>query len=124
MVMINRLVIRIFQLLVALFFTFVGLLWFGALLLIPLALWANFIDLLVSPLGFNSLFAAVISIPVIIAIIFYLYRIPGLTETLLDIGLNIVKLGTTNFQRMDEMANTVKARQKTPARKIKISLHE
>lgn len=101
--MLQKIVVRSIQLLVALFFTFCALSWFGSLLVIPLAVWFNLIGLL-SAIGFNSLFAAVVSIPLLVAGLFYLHKIPHLSWTLFDIGMNVVHLGLANFQRIDNIA--------------------
>lgn len=101
--MFRKIVVRLIQLMVALFFTFCALSWFGSLLVLPLAVWFNLIDLL-SVIGFNALFAAVISIPLVVAGLYYLHLIPQLSWTLFDIGMNVVHLGLANFQRLDNIA--------------------
>lgn len=120
--MVKKIVARLVQFLVAVFFSFCALSWFGSLLLIPLAIWLNLIGLLAA-IGFNSLFAAIVSIPLVVGGLYYVHKIPQMSWTLFDIGMNVVQLGFANFQRIDNIAKGAESG-RVKAQKMDIELRD
>jgi len=122
MKMIEYSLVRLLQLLVLVFFTFVVLLWFGVALLLPLTLWFN----LTSFFGivFWPLIAMLLALAVVGAIGFYMSKIPKLVETLFGLGVDLAKLGYNCIKRLGEIAASVHNGTVTPAPKTDAPLND
>jgi hypothetical protein len=114
----NMTLVRLLQLLVLLFFTFAVFLWYGCALLIPLTLWMNLTEFFSTLI--NPMVAATMSLAIISLLTLYLSRIPKLLETFLATGIDLIKLGHSNIQRLSDVARAI--RQETESRKIGIVL--
>ncbi len=84
---------KFLQFVVIVFFTFVLSFYFGSLLLIPLAILIGIVDLLTA-IGFNGVFAAIVGIPAAGWVCYAIYNIPNLFQALLDTGIKLYQLGT------------------------------
>ena len=114
--------VRLIQFLVLLFFTFTVLVWYGVALLIPLTLWFNLTNF------FSAIFwpvvAMILALLVIGSLSLYLSKIPKLLETLLAMGMDIVKLGYNSVKRMSEIASAVHNDAAPPAPKTDTPLKD
>ena len=98
-------VIKIFQFLMLLFFTFAVFFYYGSILMIALTLW-QFLAALLS--FFGSFLSAIVSLAALVGIIYYIIKIPGLVDALLSIGMEIIKMGYRTVCRFGEMADKAK----------------
>ena len=104
-------VIRLFQLIVTLFFTFIVMLYVGALTLMPLAVLLGIIHFFTG-IGFNAIFATLLSAIILAIIVSIMAKIPRLFALVVDIGWSLTKQGAAVFRQMDDMARSIKG---TPA---------
>ncbi len=100
--------LRLIQLLVTLFFTFIVLVYIGGVVIIPLAVLMTIINFLDHGIGFNGIIAAIVAVPAVVWIGLTVYRIPNLVLTLLDTGTSLIKLGAKNFRQFDSIAHKIK----------------
>ena len=98
-------VIKIFQFLMLLFFTFAVFFYYGSILMIALTLW-QFLAALLS--FFGSFLSGIVSLAALVGIIYYIIKIPGLVDALLSIGMEIIKMGYRTVCRFGEMADKAK----------------
>jgi len=103
-------VIKTFQFLALLFFTFAVLLYFGSLLMIALTTW-QYLAIIFSLFG--SFLSAIISFAALIGLCYYLYKLPGLVDALLEVGMEIIKLGYKTVCRFGELAEKAKGEKLT-----------
>ncbi|HFQ91415.1 MAG TPA: hypothetical protein ENK29_00905 [Chromatiales bacterium] len=94
-------VIKIFQFLMLLFFTFAVFFYYGSILMIALTLW-QFLAAVFS--FFGSFLSAIVSLAALGGILYYIAKIPGLVDALLSIGMEIIKMGYRTVCRFGEMA--------------------
>jgi hypothetical protein len=106
--MLNVALIRITQLISCVFFTAIFMVYAGGLLLLPLAVIKGVVGFLTGGLGFNGVFATIVVVPLIAWIALRFYRIAGLTDTVIDTGWALIKLGADNFRRFDAIAALAK----------------
>jgi len=98
-------VIKVFQFLVLLFFTFAVFFYYGSILMIALTLW----QLLAAIFSFfGSFLSAIVSLAALVGIIYYIIKIPDLVDALLSIGMEIIKMGYKTVCRFGEMADKAK----------------
>lgn len=98
-------IIKTFQFLVLLFFTFAVFFYYGSILMIALTLW----QLLAAIFSFfGSFLSAIVSLAALVGIIYYIIKIPGLVDALLSIGMEIIKMGYKTVCRFGEMADKSK----------------
>lgn len=105
--MLNSILIRIAQLVTSLFFTAAVLIYTGAMLLVPLAVLTGIVGLL-SAIGFNGIFATLIGVPALLWIGARMHRIDGVTATLVDTGVGLVRMGVDVFRKFDDIARGLK----------------
>ena len=99
----NTLVVRLFQLIIALFFTFTVFLWFGGALLGLLALWTKFTTAMAGDQpGVASLFYAFLSAALLIGGVYGLSRIPQIGSTFWSIGVQLTKMALATLQQLDQ----------------------
>lgn len=103
----NVALIRVLQFAVFVLFTFMVLVYFGTLLLIPLDALAAVIGLL-NVVGVPGVLATVIAVPLIGYLGWTIYRIPDLCKTLVDIGVDLVLMGQSRVKRFDQIVADVK----------------
>jgi hypothetical protein len=104
---INVALVRLLQFLVFVIFTFTVLLYFSAMVLLPLDLVALLIKLL-GLFGISSLIAAFIAIPVIGYLSFAAYKIPGLGKMIVDTGVDLINTGKARVEAFNEIAESIK----------------
>lgn len=95
---VNVALIRLFQLVVAVLFTTFVLIYFGTLVLLPLDL----VVLLTHLLG-GGLIGALIAIPAVAYLGKVVYGIPGLLNSLVEIGLDLVNMGKQRVDAFNEL---------------------
>jgi uncharacterized membrane protein YhaH (DUF805 family) len=104
---VNVALVRLLQFVVFAVFTFMVLVYFGALLLVPLDALALFIKLMTA-FGLNGFIAALIGVPVIGYLGLIVYRTPGLVKMLIDIGLDLVNAGKNRIEEFNKIVEAVK----------------
>ena len=82
---------KFLQLIVIVFFTFGLAVYFGSLLLIPLAILIGIVDILTA-IGFNGIFATIVALPAVGWVCYTIYNIPGLFQALVDTGMKLYNL--------------------------------
>jgi len=105
---VNVALVRLLQFVVFVVFTFIVLAYFGAMVLLPLDLIALIVKLL-SVVGLNGFIAAVIAIPVVGYLCLIVYKTPGLTQMIVDTGVELVKTGKTKIDGFNQIAAAVKS---------------
>jgi uncharacterized membrane protein YhaH (DUF805 family) len=104
---VNVALVRLLQFVVFAVFTFMVLVYYGALLLVPLDALALFIKLMTA-FGLNGFIAALIGVPVIGYLGLIVYRTPGLVKMLIDIGLDLVNTGKNRIEEFNKIVEAVK----------------
>jgi uncharacterized membrane protein YhaH (DUF805 family) len=105
---VNVALVRLLQFVVFVVFTFIVLAYFGAMVLLPLDLIALIVKLL-SVVGLNGFIAAVVAIPVVGYLCLIVYKTPGLTQMIVETGVELVKTGKTKIDGFNQIANAVKS---------------
>ena len=98
-------IFKAFQFLVLLFFTFAILLYSGSILLIALTIW-QYLAMIFSIFG--SFLSAIISLAALVGLCYYIYKLPGLVDSLLELGMGIIKMGYKTVCHFGEMADKAK----------------
>lgn len=104
---VNVALVRVLQFAVFVLFTFMVLVYFGTLLLIPLDALAAVIGLL-NVVGIPGVLATVIAVPLIGYLGWRIYKIPELCKTLVDIGVDLVLMGQNRIKQFDQIIIAVK----------------
>ena len=107
MVNVNVALVRLLQFVIFVVFTFMVLVYFGTLLLLPLDAVILAVKLL-TVIGFNDLIATIIIVPVIGYLGLIVYKTPDLFQMLLDIGLDMVNTGRARVESFNKIAESVK----------------
>lgn len=105
---INVLLVRLLQFVVFVIFTFTVLVYFSAMILLPLAA----VALLIKPFalfGLNTLIGALVAIPVAGYLSMSAYKIPGLVKMLIDTGIDLVNTGKNRVEAFNQILESVKA---------------
>lgn len=98
----NIALVRVLQFVVFVLFTFIVLVYFGTLLLIPLDLVSQLVGILTA-VGFPGVLATLIAIPIVGYLGFLIFKIPGLLSTLLEIGFELAIIGQSRVQDFNEI---------------------
>ncbi len=98
----NIALVRVLQFVVFVLFTFIVLVYFGTLVLIPLDLVAKIIGIL-TMVGLPGVMATLLAIPVVGYLGYLISKIPGLLSTLLDIGFELAIIGQSRVQDFNEI---------------------
>jgi len=104
---VNVALVRLFQFVIFVIFTFMVLTYFGAMVLVPLDLVVLIIKVL-GVVGVSSLFAAVVAVPVVAYLGMVVYKTPGLIQIIIDTGLDLVKTGKERVEAFNKIAEDVK----------------
>ncbi|MEY4769199.1 MAG: hypothetical protein RL637_1838 [Pseudomonadota bacterium] len=105
---INLALVRLLQFVVFVVFTFTVLIYFSAMILLPLdavALLIKFFGLF----GVNSLIACLIAIPIVSYLALMVYKIPLLTKMVIDTGIDLVNSGKAKVEAFNQIADSVRA---------------
>jgi hypothetical protein len=105
---VNVALVRLLQFVVFVVFTFTVLVYFSAMVLLPLDMVAMLIKLF-SLFGLNTLIGALIAIPVVSYLAMSAYKIPGLGKMMIDIGIDLVSTGKTRIEAFNGIVESVKA---------------
>ena len=104
---VNVALVRLLQFVVFVIFTFTVLIYFSAMVLLPLDAVAMLIKFF-SLFGLNTLFGALIAIPVVSYLAMSVYKIPGLGKMVIDIGLDLVNTGKNRIEAFNVVVESVK----------------
>ncbi len=105
---INIGLVRLLQFIVFAVFTFTVLVYFSAMILLPLAA----VALLIKPFalfGLSTLLGALIAVPVAAYLSMSAYKIPGLITMIIETGLDLVNMGKARVEAFNEILDSVKA---------------
>jgi hypothetical protein len=105
---VNLGLVRLLQFVVFVLFTFTVIIYFGAMILLPLDIVVLIIKLL-SAIGFHGFIAALFAIPAVGYLGLMVYNTPGLVKMLIDTGLDLVNTGKNRVEAFNEIAEAVKA---------------
>ena len=100
--------VRLLQFLVFVVFTFVVIVYFGAMVLLPLDAIALLIKLM-GVVGLHGFIGALIAIPAVGYLCLIVYRTPGLCKMVVDTGIDLVKTGKLRVEAFNEIIDAVKA---------------
>lgn len=105
---VNIALVRLLQFLVFVVFTFTVLVYFSAMVLLPLDAVAIMIKLF-GLFGLNTLIGALIAIPVVGYLAMTAYKIPGLFKMMIDTGLDLVSTAKIRVEAFNSIVESVKA---------------
>ncbi|MCQ8103657.1 hypothetical protein NP590_06040 [Methylomonas sp. SURF-2] len=103
----NIALVRFLQFVVFVLFTFIVLVYFGTMILLPLdmvVLMAKFLNVF----GIGTLFGAIVAVPVVAYLGKIVYSTPGLVQMLIDNGIDLVNLGKQRVEAFNKFAEAVK----------------
>lgn len=101
----NLILAKVFKFVTFVLFTFMTLVYFGVLLILPLDIMAQVIRLLVL-IGLPAVISAVAGIGVLAYVGLMVYRMPELYQLVLNIGLDLVNFGHAQIKRFDTIIET------------------
>lgn len=104
---INVALVRLLQFLIFALFAFMVLVYFGAIVLLPLDMIALLIKLL-GVFGLNSFIGAFIAVPAVGYLGLVVYKTPELVKMLIDTGIDLVNTGKNRVEAFNKIAETVK----------------
>ena len=105
---VNVALVRLLQIVVFVQFTFIVIVYFGAMVLLPLDAIALLIKLL-GVLGLHGFIGALVAIPVVGYLCLIVYKTPGLCKMVIDTGVDLVKTGKARVEGFNEILEAVKA---------------
>ncbi len=105
---VNVALVRLLQFVVFVVSIFMVIVYFGAMVLLPLDAVVLLIKLM-GVVGLNGFIAAFIAIPAVGYLALMVYKTPGLCKMLVDIGVDMIKAGKTRVEAFNEIAGTIKA---------------
>ncbi|AEG01623.1 hypothetical protein [Methylomonas methanica] len=103
----NVALVRLLQFVVFVLFTFIVLVYFGTMILLPLdlvVLMAKFLNVF----GIGTLFGAIVAVPVVAYLGKIVYSTPGLVQMLIDNGIDLVNLGKQRVEAFNKFAEAAK----------------
>ncbi|MDD5214125.1 MAG: hypothetical protein PHQ03_01125 [Methylococcales bacterium] len=107
-VKVNVALIRLFQFVIFVLFTFMVLAYTFALILLPLDAVVMLIKVL-SIVGLGGIIGAIIAVPAVAYLGLQVYKIPGLTDLLIEIAVDLVNTGKARIDAFNKIIETVKA---------------
>ncbi len=99
---VNVALVRVFQFVVFFLFTFMVLVYFGTLILIPLDALAQLVNIL-TLIGLPGVVSTLIAIPIVGYLGFLIFKIPGLLAVLIEIGFELAIIGQSRVQDFNEI---------------------
>jgi hypothetical protein len=99
---------NVFKFVTFVLFTFMVLVYFGLLLLLPLDILAQLIKIL-SAIGLPTLIAAALSVGAVGYLGYTVYRMPELYRLVLDIGMELVSFGRAQLKRFDPLIEVARS---------------
>lgn len=103
---VNVALVRLFQFVVFVLFTFMVMAYFGAIILVPLDA-VVLISKLLGLIGLNTLFGAIIAVPLVAWLGMIVYKTPGLVNLVIEIGLDLVKTGKARIEAFNKIAEEI-----------------
>ncbi len=104
---INVALVRLIQFVVFAVSIFMVIVYFGAMVLLPLDAVVLLIKLM-GVVGLNGFIAALIAVPVVGYLGLIVYKTPGLCKMVVDMGVDLIKAGKTRVEAFNEIADAVK----------------
>jgi hypothetical protein len=103
----NLILIRLLQFVVFALFTFFVLVYFGAMILLPLDI-IVLISKLLGSLGLGTLLGAIIAVPVVAYLGKIVYNTPGLIPMIIENGIDLVNVGKQRVEAFNKFAEAAK----------------
>ncbi|MCK4493501.1 MAG: hypothetical protein KAU26_05565 [Methylococcales bacterium] len=103
----NVALVKLLQFIIFVIFTFTVLIYFSAIVLLPLEIVSLLIKLL-GLLGVGSLIAALLAIPAVGYLCFIAYKIPNLGKMVIDTGIDLVNTGKARIEAFNELADEMR----------------
>ncbi len=103
----NVALVRLLQFVVFVLFTFIVLVYFGTMILLPLdlvVLMAKFLNVF----GIGTLFGAIVAVPLVAYLGKIVYNTPGLIQMIIDNGIDLVNLGKQRVEAFNKFAEAAK----------------
>lgn len=104
---VNVALVRFLQFVVLVLFTFIVMLYFGALVLLPLDI-VVLISKFLNVFGLNTLFGAVVGVAVVAYFGRIVYATPGLIQMLIDNGLDLYNIGKDRVNAFNKVAEAAR----------------
>jgi hypothetical protein len=103
---VNIVLVRLLQFVVFVVFTFTVIVYFGAMVLLPLDAIVLLTKLL-GVVGLHGFIGALIAIPAIGYLCLTVYKMPTLCKLIIDTGIELVTTGKAKIEAFNEIANTL-----------------
>lgn len=104
---INVALVRLVQFVVFVVFTFIVIVYFGAMVFIPLDA-VMMISKLLSVVGINDFVGALIGLPIVGYLGKMVYNTPGLVGIVMETGIDLVKTGKDKVEAFNKIAESIK----------------
>ncbi len=104
---INVALVRLIQFVVFVVFTFVVIVYFGAMVFIPLDALVM-ISKLLSVVGINTFVGAIIGLPIVGYLGKMVYETPGLVGMVMETGVDLIKTGKDKVEAFNKIAESIK----------------
>jgi hypothetical protein len=101
---VNVALVRLLQFVVFVLFTFMVTVYFGVMVLLPLDV-VVLISKFLHVFGINTLFGAVIAVPVVAYLGKIVYATPGLIPMIVDNGIDLVNTGKQRVDAFNKLAH-------------------
>ena len=105
---VNVALVRLVQFIVFVVSVFMVIVYFGAMVLLPLDAVVLLIKLM-GVVGLNGFIAAFIAVPAVSYLGLIVYKTPGLCKMVVDMGVDLIKTGKTRVEAFNEIADAVSA---------------
>ncbi|MBT9096617.1 hypothetical protein KFZ76_02680 [Methylovulum psychrotolerans] len=105
---VNVALVRVLQFVVFVSFTFMVIAYFGAMVLLPLDL-IVLLTKLMGVFGLNGFIAAFIAVPAVGYLCMMAYKTPGLSQIIVDTGIDLVQTGKNRVEAFNGIVEAVKA---------------
>jgi hypothetical protein len=103
----NVALVRFLQFVVFVLFTFMVLIYFGAMVLLPLDI-VVLISKFLHIFGLNTLFGAIVAVPVVAYFGKIVYGTPGLIQMIIDNGLELANIGKKRVDAFNKIAEAAR----------------
>ncbi len=104
---VNVALVRLLQFVVFVIFTFMVLVYFGAMILIPLDLIVLFLKIF-ALVGLDGMIGAGISVVIVGFLGKMIVTTPGLIKIIVDIGVDLVNMGKARVEAFNKIAEDIK----------------
>lgn len=105
---INVALVRLLQFVVFVIFTFIVMVYFGTMILLPLDAVVLIIKVLTA-VGFNGFIATFVAVPVIAYLGMRVYKMPELSKLIIDTGIELFNMGKAKIEAFNILAESAKA---------------